>query len=171
MRKTTTQSFVLLIVLNLLSCNSKGNNSQPIQTSPFKITKTIKSSFERHGDSYQYNFIGEAQNNSTNIYDDVYSTLEVQLELENGSIITERDYYSGMFTGFGDTEKVWKPNQMRKLDDRGGLESDFIPAHYKEYKIKKVVAIFDFKAEDIINHTKDTFTDTIDITKKWNALQ
>lgn len=170
MKTTITTLFTALVLSTTLSCNSKGNDSHPIQKSPFKITKTIKSSFERHGDSYQYNFIGEAQNNSTNIYDDVYSTLEVQLELENGSIITERDYYSGMFTGFGDTEKVWKPNQVRKLDDHGGLESDFIPAHYKEYKVKKVVVIFDFKAEDIINHTKDTFTDTIDITKKWNAL-
>lgn len=171
MRKTTTQCFVLLIALNLLSCNSKGNDSQTIQNSPFKITKTIKSSFERHGDSYKYNFIGEVQNNSTNIYDDVYTTLEVQLELENGSIITERDYDSGLMTGFGDTEKVWKPNEVRKIDDHGGLDSDFIPAHYKEYKIKKIVAIFDFSTEDIVNHTKDTFTDTIDITKKWNALQ
>lgn len=171
MRKTTTQSFVLLIVLNLLSCNSKGNDSLPLQNNPFKITKTIKSSFERHGDSYKYNFIGEAQNNSTNIYDDVYTTLEVQLELENGSIITERDYDSGFMTGFGDTEKVWKPNEVRKIDDHGGLDSDFIPAHYKEYRIKKVVAIFDFDTENLLNHTKTTFTDTVDITKQWISLK
>jgi len=171
MRKTTTQSFVLLIVLNILSCNSKGNDSQSIQNSPFKITKTIKSSFERHGDSYKYKFTGEAQNNSTNIYDDVYTTLEVQLELVNGNIITERDYDSELMTGFGDTEKVWKPNEVRKIDDHGGLDSDFIPAHYKEYKIKKVVAIFDFSTEDLLNHTKNTFTDTVDITKQWDLLK
>ncbi|MDR6546675.1 hypothetical protein J2810_002781 [Chryseobacterium rhizosphaerae] len=170
MRKTTTQLLILLIVLNLISCNSKGNDLQTTQNSSFKITKITKSSFERHGDSYKYNFIGEAQNNSTNIYDDVYTTLEVQLELENGSIITEKDYDSGFMTGFGDTEKVWKSSEVRKIDDHGGLDSDFIPAHYKEYKVKKVVAIFDFSTEDIINHTKDTFTDTIDITKQWEAL-
>ncbi|WBV59893.1 hypothetical protein PFY12_12670 [Chryseobacterium camelliae] len=171
MRKTTTLIFVLLIVLNLLSCNSKENNSQPNQTNLFKITKITKSGFERFGDSYKYNFIGEARNNSINIYDEVYTTLKVQLELENGSIITERDYDSGLMTGFGDIEKVWKPNEVRKIDDHGGLDSDFIPAHYKEYKIKKVVAIFDFDTEDLTNHTKNTSFDTLDITKQWNALK
>jgi hypothetical protein len=170
MKTTFTTVFTVLLTTILLSCYSTGNNSQPEQNKVFTITKITKSGFEKHGNSYKYNFIGEAQNNSTNIYDDVYTTLEVQLELENGSIITERDYQSGLMTGFGDIEKVWKPNETRKIDDHGGLDSDFIPAHYKEYKVKKVVAIFDFSTEDIINHTKNTFTDTIDITKQWNTL-
>ena len=163
--------FTALTLSSTLSCNSSGNNSQTKQNNVFKITEITKSDFEKHGNSYKYNFIGEAENISTNIYDGVYTTLEVQLELENGSIITQRDYNSGLMTGFGDTEKVWKPNEVRKLEDHGGLDSDFIPAHYKEYTIKKVTAVFDFDAEDIIKHTKDTFTDTIDITKQWNALK
>ncbi|MEC3876028.1 hypothetical protein [Chryseobacterium salviniae] len=165
-----TQLSILLISLNLLSCNSTGKNSQSEQNKVFTITKITKSGFEKVGNSYKYNFTGEAQNNSVNIYDDVYTTLEVQLELENGSIITERDYDSGLMTGFGDIEKVWKPNETRKIDDHGGLDSDFIPAHYKEYKVKKVVTIFDFDTKDIINHTNNTFTDTIDVTKQWNTL-
>jgi hypothetical protein len=171
MIKTTTKLFFLSITLNFLSCNSKENNSQYPQNNPFKIIKITKSGFEKHGDSYQYNFIGEAKNNSSNIYDDVYTTLEVQLELDNGSVITQRDYDSGLMTGFGDIEKVWNPNETRKIDDHGGLDSDFIPAHYKEYKVKKVVAIFDFDTENLINHTKNTFTDTVDITKQWNSLR
>ena len=170
MKTTITTLFAVVVTVNLLSCNSKGNNSQTEQNNVFKITKITKSGFEKHGNSYKYTFTGEAQNNSTNIYDDVYTTLEVQLELENGSIITERDYQSGLMTGFGDIEKVWKPNEVRKIDDHGGLDSDFIPDHYKEYKIKKVIAIFDFDTEDLINHTKNTFADTIDITEQWNSL-
>lgn len=170
MKTMKTQLFILLISLNLFSCNSTGNNSQSEQNKVFTITKITKSSFEKVGNTYQYNFIGEAQNNSANIYDDVYTTLEVQLELENGSVVTQRDYNSGLMTGFGDIEKVWKPNETRKIDDHGGLDSDFIPAHYKEYKVKKVIAIFDFDTKDIINHTKNTFTDTIDVTKQWNTL-
>lgn len=169
--RTIKKLIILSVASSILSCNHKESAPQDEKDKIFEISKIVKSGFKKHGNSYKYTFIGEARNNSSNVYDDVYTTLEVQLELDNGSIITKQDYDSGFMTGVGDTEKVWKPNEVRKIDDHEGLDSDFIPVHYREYKVKKVVAVFDFDTEDLLNHTKNTFTDTIDITKQWNLLK
>lgn len=159
------------IFVILSSCNQSNSNGNYLeQESPFKVVKIDKKSFKSIGDSYQFTFSGEVENKSTNIYDEVYTTMSIEFELENGNIITERDYNSGLWANPGELEKAWKPNEVRKIDERGGIDSDFVPKRYKDYPIKRVVAVLSFSTEDIINKTKDDFYYTLDITNIWKDL-
>lgn len=162
----TISIFVILSSCN--QSNSNGNNLE--QESPFEVVKVDKKSFKSVGDSYQFTFSGEVINNSINIYDKVYTMVSIELELENGNVITARDYSSGFWVDFGDLEKAWKPNEVRKIDERGGINSDFVPKRYKDYPIKKVVAVLSFSTEDVINKTKDDFYYNLDITNIWKGL-
>lgn len=156
----------------LSSCNqSTSNGDTPEQETPFEVIKINKKSFHSVGNSYQFTFAGEVKNNSTNIYDKVYTMVSIELELENGNVITKSDYDSGLWADFGDLEKVWKPQEIRKIDERGGIDSDFLPKRYREYPVKNVTAVFTFISDDLINRNKTDYYYTIDVTDIWNKLQ
>lgn len=159
---------IFIILSSCNQANSNGNNLK--QESLFEVVKTDKKSFKSVGDSYQFTFSGEVKNNSTNIYDEVYTILTVEFELDNGNIITEQDYHTGMFGNPGELEKAWKANEIRIIDERDGISSDFIPKRYKEYPIKKVIAILKFSTTDVINNTTDDFYYNLDITNIWKDL-
>ncbi|MBF2707435.1 hypothetical protein [Flavobacterium soyangense] len=166
--KSKTSILVLLSLL-IMSCNQKNNNAD-ITECPFEIIKAENNFFKKVGTKYQFTFTGATKNKSANIFDDVYTTLNVEFELDNGNILTREDYKSGLMTGFGDLEHAWKPNEIRQIDDNGGIDSDFIPEHYKQYPIKKVTAVIRFNTKDVMNGAEADYYYNMDITDIWKKL-
>ena len=162
--------FVVLLCV-IVGCNKKSvslDNSN--KNTAFEEVKIEESSFRKIGNKYKFGLKAEVKNISTYIFDDVYTTLEIEFELENGNFITKKEYESAlsMATGFGDLEKIWKPNEIRSIGDKMLIESDFIPNGFKDYPIKKVNAVVQYSCTDLINKTKNDYFTTIDVTKEWN---
>ena len=112
------------------------------------------------------------KNISDVLYEEVYTTLEVEFILENDTTLTEKDYRDvlSIYTGFGDLEKGWKKNDIRSIGDKHILESDYIPKHFKEYPIKKVIAYLIFNCKDLVNKKSEQYYLGIDITSSWREL-
>lgn len=117
-----------------------------------------------------YIYKGNLKNTSTQLFEDTTINLEINLILENGNILTEREYGSG-FLGEGimaiNSVKDWKPNEIREV--KGFLSID-IPVKYIDYPIKSVVAKYSFKCEDQINNKTESFFIEKDITEKWKSV-
>jgi len=158
-----------ICIISIFFIQSSCNNFK--QESPFEVVEVSKKLFTYNGSYYLFTFKGSVKNNSVNIYDSVYTMVSIELELENGNIITARDYQS-VFWGIdiGDLEKAWKPNEVRIIGEKKGINSDFIPKQYKEYPVKKVTAVLKFSADDIINRSKNEYYYRLDVTDVWNRL-
>ena len=164
---------LIVIAFSLLfSCNRKEKVDVSEEAVLFKITNTKKSEFVKVGNNSRFEFIGTIQNTSEFIFDNVVTDVEIELELENGNLITERDYEKGwdILGGMIDSQTSWKQNESRiiyGLGDDSGISSTYIPDHYFEYPVKKVFAVFKLKAEDLINRTKNENKIIVDVTDKW----
>ncbi len=170
MRNRLLHTLVVALMVIQSSCNKNNVTDNSDKNPFFEEIKIEKSDFRKIGNKYKYGFKAEVKNISTLLFDTVYTTLNVEFVLENGNIITQKDYESAlsMATGFGDYEKSWKPNEIRSIGDKMLVESDFIPDHFKDYPIVKVNAVIKYSCEDLINRTSEDFYTTIDITDIWN---
>lgn len=164
---------LIVIAFSLLfSCNRKEKVDVSEEVVLFKITNIKKSEFVKVGNSNQFKFIGTIQNTSEFIFDKVITDVEIELELENGNLITERDYEKewATFASMIDSQTSWKQNENRLIKGMGsgsGISSTYIPDHYFEYPVKKVFAVFKLEAEDLINRTKNENKIIVDVTDKW----
>lgn len=168
-----TKTLLLILPFLITSCKQTEEKSYVKEDNGvFKIIDIKESYFEFVGNNLQYHFKGNIQNTSENIYDEVYTKVEIKLELENGNIITKLDYNSHiMFSDIGDTQKSWKPNEERYVNGltTKGITSDYVPNHYSDYPVKKVYAVLNLDAEDLINRTQNDYELVIDVTDKWNS--
>ena len=179
MKCTLSKLSLSALLLLTFSCKNPTKTDDEImihEEKTFSETKIQVSKFKRVGNSFQYCFKGDAKNLSSNIFDKVYVTIDdVELILENGNVITEKDYQSAVSftTGFGDLEKSWKPNEIRKIGSGSIdiLNSDYIPDHYKDYPIVKVNAIIKYSCQDLINRTELEYFSSVDITNIWKECK
>lgn len=177
---------VLSLLLLIISCNQKDNNTDSI----FQEVSRTKSQFDKVGIYYKYLYKGDIKNISSNILDKVVTTVEVEFLLENGNVITQKDYQTVFPTSGMDFKYSWKPNEIMSIDDdeeknsrllyplsypdgdKGtGLSSGYIPSRYKDYPIKRVLAILYFETTDVVNQKENTYQNIIDITEEWNKLK
>lgn len=177
-RKIMRKKFLLLALplLLLTSCDKLFNIATNLEEKPFEVVDFEKSNFRKVGDSYQYEFMGTIKNVSDYIFDEVYCSVEVRLYLDNGNVITKRDYNSGiLFSDFGSFDKVWKPNEERLIQrtqsNEKPITSDYIPNGYKEYNIDGVQAVLTFKTKDLVNRKDKNYRVRLDITDEWNNLK
>lgn len=169
------RTYLMLILLLLSSCNNQQSSSQEI---PFKEVKSSMNGFyvkcvDQFSDPTTPSTIGyiykaEVVNNSDLLYESVDVVLEVQLELENGNILTKQDYSSGTFDPLGTMlfERIehWRGKEIRELKPFTVPE---IPKAYLDYPVKKVTVYFTFKCDDQINNGKPIFTMSQDVTNSW----
>lgn len=117
-----------------------------------------------------YIYKGNLKNTSTQLFEYTTINFEINLILENGNILTEREYGSG-FLGERimaiNNIKDWKPNEAREV--KGFLSVD-IPIKYIDYPIKSVVAKYAFECEDQINNKTENFVIEKDVTEKWKSI-
>ena len=155
-------------ILNISCKNNSGNAEvNSIINSAFKELKIEKSEFERVGNSFKYKFKCNVKNISSNIFNRVYTTLDVQFILENGKVITETEYQDLWGGGIGDYQETWKPEEVRNIGKERDLPSAFIPEGFKDYPISKVIVMLKYHCDDLINQTKEDYYTSIDITDVW----
>ncbi|MEI8087754.1 MAG: hypothetical protein WCG93_16205 [Paludibacter sp.] len=177
-----TKEIMLLFILvfSLISCNnvskSKTTVESPIVEVPFKETNMIIDGFfvqsRESNDSkpYSISYIYKADlcNSSNNTFDKVITKFEIILELDNGNLLTKKEYGTGYF-GEDILELIsnrnWKPNQTQRIER---LISVKIPIKYIDYPIKKVTVQYEFECDDQINDSQPIYTYNVDVTDKWH---
>jgi hypothetical protein len=117
-----------------------------------------------------YIYKGSIQNKSTQLFESTLVSLEVDLVLENGNILTQKEYGSD-YLGEGimaiNNIKDWKSREVKEIK---GLLSVYIPVKYIDYPIKSVIAKYSFECEDQISNTTENFEIKKDITEKWKSV-
>jgi hypothetical protein len=158
------------ITLLLFSCNQNKVSGNKKEEQTFKEVKGYKSEFkslENSNDNYRYFLTTDIENVSSKIFEKVLISIEVEFTLENGNKITEKEYLK-TFSGSGfDSEKFWKPNEIRHIENN----SAFIPVEYKDYPISKVTAVIYFKTENTIDKENEIIYSEKDVTDLWKNIK
>lgn len=76
-----------------------------------------------------------------------------------------------LWVPLGNLKKSWKPNEVRIIGQstHSGVTSDFVPKHYSDYPVKKVYAVLNLDAKNLINRTQNDYELVINVTDKWNS--
>ncbi|PZD76766.1 hypothetical protein [Mesonia sp. K7] len=170
---------IFCVAICLLSCENSNKNDKK-ESIPFKITDTIKSHFEYTSDKHlKYYFKGISINDSEVFFEKVHVSIDIEFLMTNGKRIVEDDYLSVRIFGasFGSNLKGWKPQEKREIPEENSLmglkelTSDFIPETMNEYPIDKVIAVYTFDTEDLMNDNKQkSYKLEINVTEQWDKL-
>lgn len=171
-----TLILTLLLFGLLLTIASCDNNQSSIAEIPFKETKIIYNDFYTRYNEFAATqvpsdiaFIYKCQllNKSNNTYNKVAINVKIKLILDNGNVLTENEYGTGIL-GEDILEyrliSNWKPNEER---ENRTIVTTEIPVKYLDYPVQKVIATFKYECEDQINNTNNTFIEDRDITNNW----
>lgn len=165
--------FTVILLPFFYSCHTKSESSgDATEIFPFELIHIDEDGFKKVGNSYQYEFRGKVKNLSSYTFEKVYTTVEIEFTLADKSILTEKEYRDvlSMYTDFGDSENMWVQNETREIGEKLIIESDYIPLHFKRYKISKVEAILIFNCEDIKRDISEEYNLRIDVTNMWEKV-